>query len=124
MNAPRALRTPLDPLIRAFAGHFGARAVEVERFVKFLIVGTIGFIVDFGLFNFLNETVLPPVNVDGQALRLNVALAISISFIAGVISNFTWNRYWTYPDSRARALHTQLLQFAFINFVGWAGRTA
>lgn len=120
----RAIRTPLDRAIRAFAGRFGKRAVEIERFVKFLFVGTIGFIVDFGLLNLLQTTILPTVDANGVALRLNVSLAISISFVAGVLSNFTWNRYWTYPDSRTRTLHTQLVQFAFINIVGWLGRTA
>ena len=123
-HPPRALRTPLDRPIRAFARLFGERSVEMERFVKFLFVGTIGFLVDFGLIIILQATLLPPVNANGAGLRANVALAISISFLAGVLSNFTWNRYWTYPDSRARALRTQLMQFAFINFVGWAGRTA
>ena len=121
---PRALRTPLDQPIRAFARHFGERAVEMERFVKFLFVGTIGFCIDFGLFNILQASILPPVDANSAALRLNVALAVSISFLAGVLSNFTWNRYWTYPDSRTRALRTQLMQFAFINCVGWAVRTA
>jgi putative flippase GtrA len=40
-----------------------------------------------------------------------------------VTSNFIWNRYWTYPDSRSRSIRRQLMQFFVISFVGWFGRT-
>jgi len=39
-----------------------------------------------------------------------------------VASNFVWNRYWTYPDSRSRALHAQIVQFFVVSFVGLAFR--
>ncbi len=122
-HPPTAIRTPLDHPIRILAERFGERAVEMERFLKFLVVGTIGFLIDFGLLNLLQSTVLPAVDANGVDLRWNVSIAISISFLAGVLSNFTWNRFWTYPDSRTRKIKTQLAQFTFINFVGWAGRT-
>jgi len=35
-----------------------------------------------------------------------------------IVSNFTWNRLWTYPESRARKKRTQLPQFALVNFIG------
>jgi putative flippase GtrA len=35
-----------------------------------------------------------------------------------VISNFTWNRLWTFPESRERPLGTQLLQFTIVNITG------
>lgn len=123
IHSPRAIRTPLDRPIREIADRFGNRSVEMERFIKFLFVGTIGFVVDFGTLNLLQSTLLPAVDANGLDLQWNVTIAISLSFFAGVMSNFTWNRYWTYPDSRTRKIETQLAQFFFINFVGWAGRT-
>lgn len=90
-----------------FAAHFGVREKEAERFFKFLIVGTIGFVVDFGTLTFLVEVVgLAPV------------VANVFSFSAAVLSNFTLNRYWTYPDSRSKRRRIQLLQFAFVSIVG------
>jgi putative flippase GtrA len=112
-----AFRNPLDILILAVARRFGAKSKEVERFIKFAIVGAIGAIIDFGTVFILQATLLPPAN------DLNVVLAISIGFIAAILSNFTWNRLWTYPDSRSRSVRRQLAQFAFINFVGWVIRT-
>ena len=89
------------------AGHFGINSKEAERFSKFLVVGTIGAIIDFGTLTLLIELAGFPTLV-----------ANTISFSAAVISNFTLNRYWTYPDSRAKALSSQLGQFALVSIVG------
>src|SRR5690349_11966832 len=88
-----------------------------------MVVGVIGFIVDFGTVTILQATILPPTNRAGERLIVNVVLATSIAFIAALLSNFTWNRIWTYPDSRSRSARQQLFMFAFISLVGWFGRT-
>jgi putative flippase GtrA len=79
---------------------------ERTRFLKFCVVGVIGFVVDFGIMNLLLH------------LTGNARLASTVSFIAAVISNFIWNRYWTYPDSREKPLMQQLGQFFLINVIG------
>ena len=85
---------------------------EFSRFVKFLIVGTIGAIVDFGTFNVLTSI-----------LGIWSIVASMLSFTAAVTSNFIWNYYWTYPDSRSKPLKKQAIQFALVNLVGLAIRT-
>jgi putative flippase GtrA len=45
------------------------------------------------------------------------------SFIAAIISNFSWNRFWTYPDSRSKRMHEQLVQFTIVSIVGLMIRT-
>lgn len=93
----------------SIAEHFGIREKEAERFFKFLVVGTIGFIVDFGTLTFLVEVIgLVPV------------VANTFSFSIAVLSNFTLNRYWTYPDSRAKRRRVQILQFAAVSLLGLA----
>ena len=91
-----------------FAARFGINPKEAERFFKFLIVGTIGFVVDFGTLTLLKETT-----------SLSTGVANTISFSAAVISNFTLNRYWTYPDSRSKSIMSQLGQFTLVNVIGW-----
>lgn len=115
-----ALRNPLDVPIQAVAGRFGEKAREVERFLKFAIVGMIGAVIDFGTLFILQATVLAPVDPNKD---LRVAVASSIAFVAAVTSNFFWNRYWTYPDSRTRSVRRQLVQFFGISLIGWLGRT-
>lgn len=116
----RAIKTPLDGIIQAVARRFGGqKEKELERFMKFAIVGTLGAIVDFGTLNILQATLLPP----DPIFPLNVSIAVTFSFLAAVMNNFIWNRYWTYPDSRSRSVRRQLAQFAFVSVVGWIGRT-
>ena len=123
LTASAPSRNPLDIVILAIASRFGDKAKEVERFLKFLIVGVIGFIVDFGTVTVLQATVLPPTSKSGDRIVANVIIATTIAFLAALLSNFTWNRIWTYPDSRSRSARRQLFMFGFISLVGWLGRT-
>lgn len=97
----------LNRLIERLAEITGLRPKEVTRFLKFATVGAIGMMVDLTLLNVLHK---------GFGLELLVANAVS--FTAAVISNFTWNRLWTFPESRERPLHTQLAQFTVVNVIG------
>ncbi len=98
---------------------------ELERFLKFMMVGTIGAVVDFGILNVLMLT-LRARGVDlGMwhplgfiVLNGNLTFSNTISFTTAVLSNFTWNRYWTYPDSRTKPLAGQLGQFFAVNLAG------
>jgi putative flippase GtrA len=108
-------RNPLDAFIDWIAGHFGQRAKEVERFLKFAIVGAVGAVVDFTVLIVLQNTLLVP---EGPQEVTNVRLATGIAFTTAVISNYIWNRYWTFPDSRSRSAARQLVQFFIVSIVG------
>lgn len=94
---------------------------EVERFWKFAVVGAIGAVIDNGTFNALlalgwlkdARITLPA----GLAVT-DVGIAGAIAFVLAVISNFIWNRYWTYPDSRSKPIAAQLLVFFVVNTAG------
>ena len=85
---------------------------EINRFLKFSVVGIIGAIVDFGSFNLL-----------ANVIGIGSIIASVISFSAAVTSNFLWNRYWTYPDSRSKPVSQQVIQFTLVNLVGLIIRT-
>lgn len=80
---------------------------EVKRFIKFSMVGTLGAIIDFAVLNLLI-----------LGFGWGKAAANTVSFTAAVLSNFTWNRLWTYPESRQRHVASQLGQFALVNLIG------
>ena len=85
--------------------------VERTRFLKFAAVGIVGAIIDFSVFNALRTHIDP-----------NFAQAIS--FCVAVGSNFIWNRYWIYPETRrAKSFRRQGTQFALVNLVGFLIRT-
>ena len=113
-------------LIANFASMIGFKPKEAERFAKFLVVGTIGFIIDFGTLTFLVEVVdLPGLVSENSQFSETVGLIIAntISFTLAVLSNFTLNRYWTYPDSRSKPLGSQLIQFSIVSLLGLLIRT-
>ncbi len=87
-------------------------AKERGRFIRFAIVGVVGSVVDFGIFNLLAGFFL-----------VSAVTASVISFVAAVASNFTWNRLWTYPDSRSKPVSRQLFEFTIISLIGLAIRT-
>lgn len=105
----------LDRIIWGVALRFGDKAKEVDRFLKFAIVGAIGAVVDFSALNLLEMSVLPPVGSNEAA---HVALATGIAFTLAVINNFILNRYWTFPDSRSRPIGVQLTQFTVVSMAG------
>jgi putative flippase GtrA len=114
------------------SGRFGVNPKEAERFFKFMVVGAIGFVVDFGLFNLLIEPFNQLLSVGAPLFTLLVNLGLdpsfvvtlaptfagTISFIAAIISNFLWNRYWTYPDSRSKSPRRQFVMFLLVSLAG------
>lgn len=85
--------------------------VERNRFFKFMVVGAIGAFLDFAIANLLTHF-----------LGMDLVPAGTISLACAIVSNFIWNRYWTYPDSRSRALAHQLGMFTAVNVAGVAIR--
>jgi putative flippase GtrA len=77
-----------------------------------MFVGLVGSVVDFGIYNVLNEWV-----------ELLPEASQTISFFAAVCSNFSWNRYWTYPDSRSKPILRQFAQFFIVNVPGFVVRS-
>ncbi len=85
---------------------------EQGRFLRFMVVGSIGAVVDLGVFNILSSL-----------LGVPALIAQAISFSLAVVSNFIWNRFWTYPDSRNKPIANQLIQFVIVSVIGLGIRT-
>jgi putative flippase GtrA len=117
-------RTPLDKPIHQLANRLGGeKPKEMERFLRFAVVGVTGAIVDLGLLLILQATFLPPADQLGEPLPTNAALATGIAFVTAVVSNFIWTTLWVYPDSRSRSRKRQLIQFTIISVIGGIFRT-
>ncbi len=84
---------------------------ERTRFLKFTVVGFIGAVVDFGVMNFMVAV-----------FSTTLVVAGTVSFITAVLSNFLWNRFWTYPDSRTKPVLKQLIEFSIVSLIGLAIR--
>lgn len=111
------------PLVGGIWGRFLDNPKELERFIKFSIVGIIGAVVDFTVLNIMKrifEAINLGVgwNVPMEPHQIQLAVANTISFSVAVLSNFTWNRLWTFPESRDRPIGGQLAQFTVVNVLG------
>ena len=107
---------------------------EFKRFAKFSIVGAIGAVIDFAVLTLMHTgfgwpplNLIPSWNILNQILNLihtgfdwPLLSANTLSVSTAIVSNFTWNRLWTFRESRSRRKREQLPRFALINFVGLA----
>lgn len=122
----------VNAIVVDLSGRFGVNPKETKRFIKFAVVGSIGFLVDFGFFNLLSGP-FRALLVEGQwahnllvgwglateqVLKLGPTFAGAVSFVAAIVSNFLWNRYWTYPDSRSKSRRRQFSMFALVSVIG------
>ncbi|MCS6909378.1 MAG: GtrA family protein [Anaerolineales bacterium] len=97
--------------------------VERKRFIKFLIVGTMGFMVDFGTFNLLHA-----MNVGEQIAHRLLPIPYLLthpevieqatSFCAAVLNNFLWNYGWIYPEARQSNQAKKLTKFFIVSVAG------
>lgn len=79
---------------------------EVTRFARFLTVGAVGTLLDFSILTLLKLAGFPTL------------VANSLSFTAGLLNNFTWNRLWTFSDTVKADWRRQLAKFTLVSLVG------
>jgi putative flippase GtrA len=79
---------------------------EINRFLRFTLVGISGTLIDFSLLAVFKEVFFLP-----------TAIANTLSYSAGVVNNFILNRLWTFPDARGKHWTAQFWQFAAVNII-------
>ena len=87
------------------------------RFIKFGIVGASGVVVNLSVLYVGQEYLFA--EVAQQTLRLNLSLALAI-FVA-TISNFFWNRRWTWHDRKEHRTVPVVVQFGQYALACWVG---
>jgi putative flippase GtrA len=84
-----------------------SRSPELTRFARFLAVGALGTLLDFGLLTVLKLAGMPTL------------AANSLGFLAGLASNYFWNSRWTFAG-QTRAGWAQFARFACVSLLGLA----
>ena len=87
-----------------------------KQFLKFGVTGVIGAIVDFGTYNILTRGLgwMSFYTVFGQ----KIIIANNISVFFAVMSNFLFNKYWTFRDP-SKNVGRQYAAYFGLNFVTW-----
>ena len=92
---------------------YTSKRQELVRFLKFCVVGTIGTVIDFGLLNLLYNV-----------LGLHQVLSNVISVSTATVSNYTWSRFWVYPETRHQHGARKFGQFVVVSIVALGLNTA
>ena len=89
------------------------KRVELVRFAKFCVVGTIGTVIDFGLLNLLYNV-----------LGLHQVLSNVVSVSAATVNNYIWSRFWVYPETKSQGGGRKFLQFVVVSLIALGLNTA
>ncbi len=81
----------------------------IAQFIRFSIVGTIGAIVDFGSYTIITRLFGYTQTI--YIFSYPIIIANMISVFLAIVSNFFWNKYWTFKDYRREVMFRQWLQF-------------
>ena len=85
----------------------------IAQFTRFGIVGAIGFVIDFVVFNALIATVLSADEVHEGPLIAKV-----ISTTLAIVFNWLGNRHWTFRAHRGRQLLREGVEFGIVSVGG------
>lgn len=85
----------------------------VTQFLRFSLVGGLGFVVDVALFNALRITVLAP-----EALHEGPVLAKVASTLVAIAVNWLGNRHWAFRANHRRPAPREALEFVLVSLGG------
>lgn len=83
------------------------------EFIRFGLVGGVGFLVDVGVFNLLRTTVFAPEHLHGGPVWAKL-----ISTTLAILVNWLGNRYWTFKERRRPDVLRESVEFFAVSIVG------
>jgi putative flippase GtrA len=87
----------------------------MAQFARFGVVGLVGLVIDFGVFNLLRATVFAP-----ESLHEGPVLAKVVSTALAIVANWIGNRFWTFREHRGRQLWREFAEFLVVSLGGMA----
>ena len=97
----------LRDIIEYVKNSFLIRAQRSKSFVKYCIVGGMGFLI---------QTIISKLLI---TLRLQPGIAVSAGAEGAIISNFLFNNHWTFRHKKIRGLDNKLKKFIQFNAVSF-----
>ncbi|TAJ50152.1 MAG: GtrA family protein [Herbiconiux sp.] len=87
--------------------------ILATEFIRFGLVGGVGFVVDVGVFNLLRTTIMDP-----AVMHQGPIMAKLISTALAILVNWLGNRYWTFRDRRRADMLRESIEFFAVSIVG------
>jgi putative flippase GtrA len=85
----------------------------ITQLARFGLVGTVGFVIDVGVFNLLRATVLEP-----STIAEGPFIAKIISTTLAIAANYVGNRYWTFGATKRSTVFREGLEFVAVSVGG------
>lgn len=86
---------------------FGATGSPLQQFSRYIVVGGLAFLVDFGLLYLLTEL-----------LGLYYLFSAAIAFLFGLFTNYILSRLWVFDRRTIKNVAVELVIFTAIGIVG------
>jgi putative flippase GtrA len=86
---------------------FGATGSLLQQFSRYIAVGGLAFVVDFGLLYLLTEL-----------LGLYYLISAAIAFLFGLLTNYSLSRLWVFDRRTIKNVAVELVIFTAIGIVG------
>jgi len=83
------------------------------QFTRFVLIGCVGLVVDFGVFNLLRATIFDPARIHEGPVFAKI-----ISTVLAIIVNWIGNRFWTFREHRGRQLVREGIEFGIVSVGG------
>jgi len=127
MNVALPIIFPIACLIFIYLASIISKKVKVAYEVaKFILVGGLNTLVDWGVLSFLILT-FKHSGVDSNKVLFEVfSIAIilytllkAISFIVATTNSYIWNKFWTFKRKTTEKLGREFMQFIIISVIGF-----
>jgi putative flippase GtrA len=86
---------------------FGATASVLHQFTRYLVVGGLAFLLDFGSLYLLTEFA-----------GLHYLISAAVAFLIGLVANYCLSRLWVFDRRTLESVTAEFLIFAGIGIVG------
>jgi putative flippase GtrA len=86
---------------------FGSTGSVVQQFARYVVVGGMAFLVDFGLLYVLTEYA-----------GIHYLVSAAVSFVCGLVVNYYLSRVWVFDRRTMENVAVEMLAFAAIGVVG------
>jgi putative flippase GtrA len=104
---------PLFCVAVLIASYYISRIISVVyQFAKFMLVGSLNFLIDMGILNFL-------IFYTGISAGLTQSGFKGFSFIVAVLNSYLWNKFWTFRHTKTNAVGKEFFQFLLVSTVGF-----
>jgi putative flippase GtrA len=127
MNVALPIIFPIACLIFIYLASIISKKVKVAYEVaKFILVGGLNTLVDWGVLSFLILT-FKHSGVDSNKVLFEVfSIAIilytllkAISFVIATTNSYIWNKFWTFKRKTTEKLGREFMQFIIISIIGF-----